>query len=67
MSKGKKMEAFWTSVANLRRLEMKDGWTQTPALDRVALLKELLEEAQSKGLEPDMEPGLPGEQGEELK
>ena len=45
MSKGKKMEAFWTSVANLRQLQMKDAWTQTVEP------------------EPEMEPGLGGEEG----
>ena len=45
MSKGKKMEAFWTSVANLKRPQMKDAWTQTVEP------------------EPEMEPGLGGEEG----
>ena len=26
------MVGFWTPVANLRRPDMKDGWSQTPAL-----------------------------------
>ena len=29
MAKGKRMEAFWASVANLKRPQMKDAWTQT--------------------------------------
>ena len=29
MAKGKRMEAFWASVANLKRPQMKDAWSQT--------------------------------------
>ena len=45
MAKGKRMEAFWASVANLKRPQMKDAWTQTVEP------------------EPEMEPGLGGEEG----
>ena len=33
MSKGKKMEAFWKSVANIRQSQIKDAWTQTVSND----------------------------------